>query len=569
MIKGMKTQNIILGNTRQAGGKLRVENWQIRLSKILVAVMVSMVISCQKDINLESTPETETETEVILTIRVPGGAAKMEQTGEEFLSRAMTPVQENTISQVHVLLFSGGNLQSIREGNNIQNVDDNNRRFNARLNKGTFDLMIVANSGTQVATLMEGITLAEVETALRITQTTKWNDNNPIPLWGELNNAIIDVGAQLSIIKMSRALTKIDILVDAGAQDNFTLQTVSVYHWQQIGALIPNPRPTADYVTQPTVTGSGLVADTTVLKYLSNDLTTPGRALESSIYINETPNPGISAFPVMPCLVVGGIVDGEMRYYRIDYTETSSSGTTYRDLLRNWHYQIVIKNIITNGLPTEEEAYKSTEVSINAEIIPWEEGNMGNVIIDGTTWLRVDPGEFKLSREERTATRAEYHIDDNELVIKSNVDWSIDQSTIIYNPTNQTNWLNLSQWSGNANTKYDMKIYVAANTGTVQRTATFTVTAGTIHYQVVVTQTTEPMISLTVAGHNFSTSPTFHLDYKKYGEQRIVELDVEWYPADWDCKVSLALSGSYQPLEIMSGITDGEVLTGGKNISFL
>ncbi|MCD8186624.1 MAG: hypothetical protein LUD68_09365, partial [Rikenellaceae bacterium] len=263
-----------------------------------------------------------------------------------------------------------------------------------------------------------------------------------------MNNAVITDGATLGEIPVLRAMAKVDVVLwNDEVRNEFLLQTVSVYHWQNRVALIPEHyNASQEVVTEATDTRSGL--SVTPITYSGGDIDSV-KHIKSKIYINETPNPGEGAFPEMPCLILGGYYKGETRYYRVDFFHADENGVrTYHDLLRNHHYELRVEKILTNGSGSEEEAYNSTTVNIETSIKEWNEGDMKNVIVDGEYWLRVDPAEFKLAREAHEATpdtRAErFSLDDYFFEIESNTEWKIDPNTIVYTPSEENDWFNLN-----------------------------------------------------------------------------------------------------------------------------
>jgi len=549
--------------------------------------MIVLFFSCTRDPDEIMSPGSNSA-QVTLSIQVPGLPRESSQNGH--IARAM-PADEHNITEVDVLLFkvTGGDFIGSFTGTNLQidPSDASKRTFTVDITPGTYDLMVLANSSGIISSagLAADMTRAEVSEKLTLGQTGKWDitGSDLFPFWGERQNAVITHGSSISDIHLNRAVAKIDIAMSAAVAAQFTLQTVAVYHWQNQMALIPDAgKMNGSEVTSATQTGTSLnlLPATGKMTYSGTDIDN-GESVTSKIYLNETPNPGVSAFPVMPCVVVGGQLEGytQPRYYRIDlYTVGQDDARNYCDLLRNHHYTITLSEILTNGSENEEDAYESTVVNIETSVKIWNESDLKNLIVDGEYWLRVDPAEFELAREAHTATpetRAErFSPDDYFFEIESNTDWSIDPNGIVYSPTNQTGWFGLknrgatSDWSGAANTVADMEILVTENTSGEPRTATFTVEAGTIRFQVKVTQTPEEMVRLKVTVlesdfypddvviHGFISSP--HM-------QRTVHLLVEWFPESYSCEVKI--TDISEALEFVPGYGIEETtLQGGREM---
>ncbi|MCD8072093.1 MAG: FimB/Mfa2 family fimbrial subunit, partial [Alistipes sp.] len=559
---------------------------------ILIAVGLTLILlsSCiREDLDIPAPPSGA---EVTLSVQVPGGTKPADEAepvkgeGTDASTRAM-PADEARIDEVYVLLFHpGGTLEGAYPGSAPQNhpTIPGRRTFTVKLPEGNFDVMVVANSQVPItsAGLAPGMTRAQVSAALTRQQTGKWNvaGSDLFPFWGEMKNVVLQKNGTLGVIPLNRAVAKIDIVSSDAVKADFTLQTVTVYHWQEYMALIPDEGTMqGDEVVKATRTGStlNLYPASGKMTYSGTDIASGG--ITSKIYLNETPNPGSVDFPVMPCIVVGGQLSGQTgtRYYRIDLSTVEADGTRkYRDVLRNHHYNITLTDVLTNGSDTEEDAYLSTTVEIETNIRVWEEGDLKNVIIDGEYWLRVDPAEFELAREAHEATpgtRAEdFSLDDYFFEIESNTEWTINQSGIVYSPADQTGWFRLNNrgvntdWSGAANTLADMEIVVTENTTGQPRKATFTVEAGTIRFPVTVTQTPDPMTRIMF----------YHMDGTEWdrtgenfvslaGQSTEFEFVVEWYPEEWPCQVTVVPDPTYGALEYEPGYElKSETLHGGR-----
>ncbi|MCD7970088.1 MAG: hypothetical protein LUF87_07020 [Alistipes sp.] len=568
-----------------------IGRWRLPGILIMVGFIVFLLTSCIRDDT--ETPVLPVGAQLTLSVQVPGGNRSNDDNVSDSAgegnsapgTRAM-PADEVRIDEVYVFLFHpGGVLEGAYPGSTPQShpTIPGRQSFTVKLPEGTFDVMVLANSQAFIASagLTPGMTHTQVSAALTLRQTGKWNvaGSDLFPFWGEMKNAVLQKNGTLGVIPLNRAVAKIDIVSSDAVKNDFTLQTIAVYHWQEYMALIPDDGTMqGDEVVKATRTGTALnlYPASGKMTYTGGDIS--GGGITSKIYLNETPNPGSGDFPVMPCIVVGGQLSGQtgLRYYRLDLSTTAADGTrTYRDLLRNHHYNITLTDVLTNGSATEEEAYESATVDIEADIQEWEEGQLKNIIIDGEYWLRVDPAEFTLAREAHAATpgtRAErFGLDDYFFEIESNTEWKIDPNTIVYTPSEENDWFNLNNrgvntdWSGAADTVADMEIVVTDNLTGEDRKATFTVVAGTIRFPVTVTQTPETMVTITITGISHPDPyMSQHLSMELEGEPHIIEFDIEWTPAELDCVVGVSPFMGSRITEVESGLSDGEVLRGGR-----
>lgn len=176
-------------------------------------------------------------------------------------------------------------------------------------------------------------------------------------------------------------------------------------------------------VTAATDTESGLVPTDTKAVYSGIEIENEEK-IEARIYLNETPNPGETKFPEMPCLILGGEYKGQTCYYRVDFFRTENDVTTYHDILRNHCYELTVLKILGNGSPSEEEAYNSVGMNLEIEVMEWDESNMSNIVFEGKYYLKVNQSHFRLDREHKD--RNSYN---NKLTIETNHEegWVIDR----------------------------------------------------------------------------------------------------------------------------------------------
>jgi len=495
---------------------------------------------------------------ITLTLQLPGT-----RTGAD--TRAM-PADETTISQIQVLLFkpSGGPLVGSYPGTGITTDpgEPSKRNFSVDVIEGTFDLMVLANSKDIIdaANLAKDMSRQEAASRLQLSQSSKiaHNANTLIPFWGELNGAVITENATLDNISMLRALVKIDVLLNETAKDKFELQTVTLYHWQEKMALLPEHYDSADKkVTAPTNTGSGLIPVSTKATYTATDGEIINDTIRSKIYLNETPNPAEDDFPVMPCLVIGGQYNGETRYYRIDFFRLDENDQrTYHDLLRNYWYELTVTDILGNGYPNEEDAYEAKDDQIEASTNAMDDGDMSDIIVDGQYYLKVNKASFTLDREKRDEDSF-----GNDLTVETNHrnGWEI---TRVTDPDDNeaeidmdNGWLRIlpADRKGEGNpeetpSSKTIKLLLDENTGTEPRHAKIHLQVGRLlDFIVKVTQTTETVLELSVEYLDGNpVSELFFYEYDGWEDtHEPKEIRVRWSPygTGYDCNVEVNMSG--------------------------
>lgn len=521
----------------------------------------------------------ETETAIVVDEGETEVKLNLEFTVDGRATRAMTHLQEQKVNEVHVLIFKQNTkkLVDVRKAQWItESSDKKTKTFILPLPKGVFDLMVLANSGgvIQEADLQPDMSKDEVIEKLTLRQAGRWNADSThpdlIPFWGERTNyEIKEDNSYIDGISMLRALSRIDIAVVGEAKTVFKLETVRLYHWQQEMCLIPASYDAEEEaVTNATVSGSGLMPVTTFMDYSEADITTSGEAIESVIYVNETPNPGISSFPVLPCLVVGGKVNGQRRYYRIDFNLKEQGIDNYYDLLRNHRYRIEITKVITNGSDDESMAYESVPVGLEWQVHIWEEGNMDNIIVQGNQWLRVEPGKFIFPMNEhqesdQNVTTQASGYTNYIFQVETNVlgGWKIKDLRITYSE-GDIGWLDFSVGKGESGTISEVELFVYKNNTNRSRYASFIIVAGDIEYKVSVEQTAAELafISITEAPGNNIQTKEFE---SSAGQSQTFVFVVEWFPGDWNCTVEIEDISGYNPLNIQS-LNTSEIREGCK-----
>ncbi|MCD8102746.1 MAG: FimB/Mfa2 family fimbrial subunit [Alistipes sp.] len=547
--------------------------------------IICAMFSCTRDADEIFFPALDAA-QVTLSIQMPG--LPKGNSESEAQTRAM-PADEGTISEVEVLLFqtSGGNFIASYTGTNLQTdpTDASKRTFTLKLEPGTYDMMVLANSTGIISSagLTADMTRAEVSEKLRLGQSGKWDITSSalFPFWGQLTNAVIPKGsASLGDIALNRAVAKIDIAMSAAVESELTLQTVSVYHWQSQMALIPDAGTMqGDEVIKASQTGTSLslVPASGKITYSGEDIDN-SESITSKIYLNETPNPGVSAFPVMPCLVVGGILEGytQPRYYRIDLYSIGSDGTrNYRDLLRNHHYTITLSELLTNGSDDEEDAYRSTTASIETNIVDWNESDMGDIIIKGPWWLKVKPGEKEFPKNSNRPTGGTRAVSDpwvdNTIEIETNQPfWKIDMAAAVWSPAAQTGWLEFTPDDWNTGSTVEkVTVLLDENETGAPRSVKVPVVTDNIVYELSITQTEEEYVWLRVTDNRGQESTTstdiIHLSYP--GDEEEGTIIVEWFPEHLEIELDIQ-DGDYRTnIKFVPGFEiKEEKVTGGRRV---
>lgn len=288
--------------------------------------------------------------------------------------------------------------------------------------------------------------LRDIRTSLVATAAGKWPSDRMFPMWGESDEFTQVPNGSIGTLSLMRATARVDVgvkfikngdkynlndmqaegLYDEGKGTYFALASVRVYGTMKGGTYGSAENVYGSITSEPsaatvpnTVVGKFGLED---LKYeeKDNDFTdsTPAdgvtwsdketnarRMLTRACYVFETKNAG-AEFDAAACVIVGGYYgeDKNPTYYRIDFaTPNIVNGVQNKpqpgnrfDLLRNKVYVVNITSVSGPGKNTPEEALKSDETKMTAEVQEWNQNNtVGDITTDGVYTLSVDKSELQ------------------------------------------------------------------------------------------------------------------------------------------------------------------------------
>lgn len=288
--------------------------------------------------------------------------------------------------------------------------------------------------------------LRDIRTSLVATAAGKWPSDRMFPMWGESDEFTQVPSGRIGTLSLMRATARVDVgvkfikngdkynlndmqaegLYNEGKGTYFALASVRVYGTMKGGTygsaqnVYGSITSAPDAATVPnTVVGKFGLED---LKYevgTDNDFTdsTPAgvtwsdkeksarRMLTRACYVFETKNAG-AEFDDAACVIVGGYYgeDQNPTFYRIDFaTPNIVNGVQNKpqpddrfDLLRNKVYVVNITSVSGPGKNTPEEALKSDETKMTAEVQEWNQNDtVGDITTDGVYTLSVDKSELQ------------------------------------------------------------------------------------------------------------------------------------------------------------------------------
>jgi uncharacterized repeat protein (TIGR02543 family) len=357
-------------------------------------------------------------------------------------------------------------------------------------------------------------------TALKdVEEAGKWNttpgDYKKIPMWGRIDQLVIDGSTESQSLTMYRMLARIDVDCRQIVLDNkFDLTGVYLYNYNTKGRVAPafgnltgssnswtftaptqptSPSPTG--ATELAFTGTDLISDIE-----SSDKGTKCRA---AIYTFESLLPQASTNPQsLTCLVIGGKYRNAANptYYRVDFRNDAG----YFSLLRGHRYFVSVTDVKGPGMPTPDDAFNSVPVNITASVLDWrtDNANITGIASDGQKYLGVNQGTFPLDGEAHTT--AETNINLLEVITDVTDGWYLEKIADADGEETNASWLTL--WTtdggtqiakgnkgGDANTQTTVMLKAPQNLTAADRTAYVHLKAGRITYKVKVEQEIGPL----------------------------------------------------------------------------
>lgn len=361
------------------------------------------------------------EQEVLLRLNVPGTT----KPGEKGGTRAVDKDEEEEIDDLYILAFKAG----------VKEIDDtyeywvpakkgaDNATWTALLKVKDYDqrFIVIANAMHANGGLLAAInalkpgeqTKEEIKELLTVTLTDDektsgfnaagTNSHSAFTMCGQtLPTKITADGTGALNVSLYRIMARISVYfgdkTGAGV-GNFAPSTVRLYNFNDKAQVIPDEL--GGKVTRTTIPADA------ALQKGNAKYTVAGNKLEYSIYMFETAQPEnttTDGHADRPCLVVGGKYNGgtDDKYYRVDLG-TPKAGTgnkelDYLDILRNHSYEITVTKVSGEGHDTEQGALESKSANITAEVIPWDETEIGDIDFDGEKFLGIGTMEYRVGK---------------------------------------------------------------------------------------------------------------------------------------------------------------------------
>lgn len=357
------------------------------------------------------------EQEVLLKLHVPGTT----KPGEKGGTRAVNKNVEEEIDDLYVLAFKAEANEAtdayeywVPAKKGVDNatwtaalkVRDYNQRFIVIANA----LGANKNLPSVIQSLKPGTLKSDIKKQLTVTlnDTEKTsgfnakseNDHSAFTMCGQTAPTTIVAGGNINLqVSLYRIMARIQLYFgdkNGAGVANFTPTTVRLYNFNDKAQVIPAEL--GGKVNKTTIP-AGAVLQKGEARY-----NVVGNKLEYSIYMFETAQPADNGHEKRPCLVVGGKYNGGTadKYYRVDLG-TPKAGTgnkelDYLDILRNYSYEITVTKVSGEGHDTEQGALESKSANMTAEVIPWDDTEIGNIDFDGEKFLGIGTMEYRVGK---------------------------------------------------------------------------------------------------------------------------------------------------------------------------
>ncbi len=472
-----------------------------------------------------------------LTLRVTGGNPA--NTG----TRALGADDENEIEEIDILVFKKSNYADPDAGATFfyraqttrivdSGEDDSSKKnFTVTLQKsGEYQQLVVfTNSRTAVESVLssfdEHTTYTEAMAAMVMERAAAWNSAtgsyDPLPMWGQNDFKVFtDAASASDEIGLIRSMARIDVVVDDGAQDDFSLTGVYLYNPSTKGLLAPSAANWDADGNETTAISLPSDGRASVSNFPYTSMTTAGKSLNGVIYTFEAPAATSTSSTDEPFLLVRGSWNGENdSYYRVDFHD----GIAFVPLLRNFHYIVSIDNVSGRGYPNPAEAIAAGFTNLTASTQVWDSGNMGSVVWDGSSFLTVTANEYTVDRSLHASITT----------IKAATNYSGGwKATARMIDDADSGWFSLVNPQGDGDrAEHAIGMEIQANdTYGDARTAIVTLTAGRLKQEITVTQNYDLDLSLDVGDVEIVFSAASPAAFN---------LPIDWEPASRDVSLQL------------------------------
>jgi len=527
----------------------------------------------------------------------------------ELATRAMTGEQESDIQEMTLLLFvsAPGNTEELHSTVSIPATAlvrnaSNNRLYTttATLEPGTYSTFIVlANSAatiTQTPWLVKGTPRSQIEEELLLSlgDGAHWNATQPtprrFPMWGSIEGGstglVINSTPKNYSAKLHRMLASIDIVIEQEDEQGqplpaFNLDKIHLCNFYRNGRMIPIS--SSSHYDGTKLLDISLPADADRLAYtdplvyngnLADATFAPDIIIRNEIYTFEQLLSDGEEKSKKPFLIIEGEYEdtGYPSFYRIDFVERLhedpadpvKAEDNFLPLIRNYTYNIIVKEILGPGYRSFEDAATCKPFNTVSELFRFDDSNSEAVQFDGKYFLSVSHDSIGFDKEPG----------EEILLIKTDSPLGWEIGDITYSGGDgSTGWLSLDKTGGtrdeNGEVKANVTAYNPTNPNPTPREATFTVTSGRMEHTLQVTQSYLAGISLEIV--DSAGEPVTEIWFRSNPHSKPEPPSAQNFTVRWSgpdgCKMEVIMLGDRVfPFETSgdNAIYEGHTLGAGK-----
>ena len=559
------------------------------LKSALVAIGLFTLAACtfEEEIDYPTTTGTGTA-DITFLADMPAS--------KEVSTRATGSIKENKINDIYVLVFdkTTSELKYKAKGKNLavatSAVNDNKVTFKATLPVGIeYTFMVLANAESKLGGIDVGMNPKKTKSdVMKLTaqQLSKWDASSPaIPMWGEKDLTL--TASSTPNFSLTRMLARINVDINLKetapgsgvTKDNFRLTSVRYYNYNTSGALVPdlsNYDAATEQAKNPTIPAAPGTKVGSALLYNGTDIDNQKECKEK-IYVFEAEHNGSSYTSPNgnddwidnPCLVIGGEYKTDAgtwlgeTFYRIDFirkdkTNPNNIKDVWLSLLRNWSYNVVVTEVSGSGYDDPDVALKSAPINMEAQVIDWNDRDMGEIVFDGMFYLSVSQDEFEFQRNEVKAEQ-----EDNIVYIKTDYvynndkndaksGWKVERYEHIGGKemTSTEQWLTLVPESGKPDVREKAYFTYETNPEDTNREANVWIRAGRLRYKIHVVQR---VISLDIVDPAANDAPieelTFVVPVGGSPQPQPQQFKVNWTPISQGVSITSESKETWNPFE--------------------
>lgn len=548
-------------------------------SWLMAAAMVLSACTTELASDSPMTGNGGQEELVTLKLLVPGAA----DAGKKGLTRTLNEGTETHIADLYILAFKPEDTgaETFQYFTKARTKGENQWETSLHVDPDDQTFVVIANAdGTageketslseKIISLKQGTGKDEVLKLLTVelTQNEKTSgfnaaaDNNhrPFTMYGQ-KKATITGGTDIKLeVSLHRIMGRIQIYFGQNGVglNDFIPEAVYLYKFNGKASVLPEGLKDTDesYVGSPTIP-EGVSPIKGPVKYIIEQ---SANKLERSIYLFETQQPqgtDPSAHTERTCLVVKGQYQGkESSYYRVDLakpSETDGTGLEYLDVLRNHSYNITVTSVSGQGHGTEEEAFQAKAANITANIVVWNDTEIGNVDFDGENFLGIGTMEYRVGKIKAT------HV--QKVKASLGLEWSVELLEVDANGKVQQkapDWINFEGEPNASGTGTGESANLAFNVETFsqssgERQAVMRFTAGNLKIDALIIQDTSNPVFISV-DEDILRNGIEYLEQGGFNEP----LRINYGPKDVTLEWKILTAGG---MEFSSTTIDGNVQT--------